>query len=117
VHKFLVSKEKSLGEKSLQYGYSLRYGKYAVVYVSSILLHTDFRKNLYKRSLDEIEQYIENNIPIILDRWKKFEEYIQRLDSNKSYFDPSHHLTDFDSYYKGPNLKADIENHFKRASH
>jgi len=116
-HRFLVSKEKSLGKKSLQYGYSLRYGKYAVVYASSILLHTDFRKNLYKRSLDEIEQYIANNIPIILDKWGKFEEYIQKLDSNKSYFDPSYHLTDFDSYYKGPNLKADIENYFKQARH
>ncbi len=117
VHRFLVSREKGVGRKSLRHGYSLRYGKYAVVYASSILLHTNFRKNLHKRSLDEIEQYIANNIPITLDKWKKFEDYIQELPSNKSYFDPSHHLTDFDSYYKGPNLGADIKNYFKAAGH
>jgi len=112
-HKFLVSEEKSIGKKSLKYGYSLRYGKYSVVFASSILIDVDFRTNLHQRSLDEIEQYISKNIPLILNKWKKFEEYIQKLDSNKSYFDPSHDLTDFDSYYKGSTVKKDLENYFK----
>ena len=100
----------------MQYGYSLRYGKYSVVYASSLLMKSGFRNNLHQRSLNEIEQYIEKNIPQILEKWQKFEKYIQKLDSNRGYFDPSHYLTDFDSYYKGPTVKADIENYFKHAS-
>lgn len=115
-HKFLVSEEKSIGKKSLRCGYSLRYGKYSVVFASSISIDADFRTNLHQRSLDEIEQYIANNIPLILNKWKKFEELIQRLDGNKTYFDPSLDLTDFDSYYKGSTAKTDIENYFKKTS-
>ena len=115
VHRFLMSQENTAGKKSLQYGYSLRYGKYAVVFSSSLSMDNGFRKKLYQRSLNEIEQYIENNIPQILEKWKKFEEYIQKLDSNSGYFDPSYQLTDFDSYYKGKTLKVDIEHYFKQA--
>lgn len=50
--------------------------------------------------------------PQILGKWKDFEEYIQRQDKNANYFNPVHQLTDFDSYYKGPALKIDIENYF-----
>jgi len=113
VHKFLIAKEKTIGKKSLQHGYSLRYGKYAAVYASFLLMDSGFRDNLYHKSLNEIEQYVDTSIPQTLEKWKSFEEYIQKLDSNKNYFNPSYQLTDFDSYYKGPTLKGDVEKYFK----
>ena len=67
---------------------------------------------LRARSLDENNQYIEQKIPLLLDNWKKFEVDIQKLATNKRYFDPDNNLTDFDSYYKGPTLKTDIERFF-----
>ena len=112
VHNYLLEQEKAIGKKSLQYGYSLRYGKYAVVYASSLLIDDEFRRLLPSRSLNEVRQYISGKIPQILGKWKDFEEYIQRQDKNVNYFNPVYQLTDFDSYYKGPTLKIDIENYF-----
>lgn len=112
VHDFLVKLERKEGRKSLRYGYALRYGKYAVVYVSSLVILDEFRKNLSSRSLDEIEEYIYKNIPKILNKWKEFEEWIQSLKENRSYFNPTENLTDFDTYYKGSTLKTDLEKYF-----
>lgn len=112
VHRFLVSKDKQIGKKSLEYGYSLRYGKYALVYAAALSMDNKFKLGLRARSLDEINQYIEQKIPLLLDNWKKFEVDIQKLATNKSYFDPDNNLTDFDSYYKGPTLKTDLERFF-----
>jgi hypothetical protein len=114
VHKFLILQEKAVGKKSLRFGYSLRYGKYAVVYASALSMNKNFRKALHSRSLDEINQYIEYNIPLILKKWKNFEDAIQKFRSNKAYFDSARHLKDFDTYYKGPTLKGDIEKFFRR---
>ena len=112
-HNYLVERERKIGTKSLQHGYSLRYGKYAAVYASSLLMNNEFRETLPSRSLDEIVQYISGKTILLLEKWRDFEEYIQKQDKNINYFNPSHRLTDFDSYYKGPNLKIDIENYFK----
>lgn len=112
VHNYLLGQEKRIGKKSLQYGYSLRYGKYAVVYASSLLMDNEFRRLLPSRSLDEVGQYISGKTPQILEKWKVFEEYIQGQDKNVNYFNPSYQLTDFDSYYKGPTLRTNIENYF-----
>jgi hypothetical protein len=112
VHNFLVSKENEVGNKSLEFGYALRYGKYAVVYASALTMHNSFRKDFSSRSLDEISQYINNNIPGILERWKLFENKIQTLPSNNTYFNPTQQLADFDTYYKGTTLKADLESFF-----
>jgi hypothetical protein len=117
VHSYLVSLDKEMGKKSLQYGYALRYGKYAVVYASSFLaMNKDFRENLHSRSLDEIDQFVNHNVPEILSKWRDFEDNVQKIASNKAYFDPAHNLTDFDTYYKGPTLKGDIESFFRRSN-
>lgn len=112
VHEFLAKLERKEGRKSLKYGYALRYGKYAVVYASSICMHNDFKQKLHSLSLSNIEEYINKNIPIILNKWKSFEDSIQKLESNKTYFNAAEQLADFDSYYKGTTLQVDIQNYF-----
>ena len=116
VHQYLLAQEKVIGKKSLKYGYSLRYGKYAVVYASSRLIDKDFNNKLPSRSLDEIIQYISVKISKILEAWKNFDEFIQKQDGNLKYFNPGYQLTDFDSYYKGSTLSQDIENYFLKVT-
>jgi hypothetical protein len=113
VHSFLVSKEKEVRKESLgKYGYSFRYGKYAVVYASALSMHKEFRDKIDLRTADEIVQYIDNNLPIILDKWKIFEENVQKKETNKAYFNTVNQLADFDTYYKGPTLEENLKEFF-----
>jgi hypothetical protein len=112
LHCYLVSLEKQLGKKSLKYGYATRYGKYAVVYASALSMVQKFRNDLSSRSLEQINQYIDNEMPQVLARWKEFELSVQKLPENKKYFDPEQNLNDFDTYYKGTTLKDNLEHFF-----
>jgi len=112
-HSYLVSLDRRLGRRSLQYGYSLRYGKYAVVFASFVAMSSNVRHNFHLKSLDEIENYMNQSTPQILSKWKSFEDFIAKDQINKAYFDPGQNLSDFASYYKGPTLANDIQNHFQ----
>ena len=112
IHNYLSQLGRKIGSKSLIYGYSLRYGKYAVVYATTLLLQDTFKNNLPNISLESIDDYLDKTIISILKKWKNFEKNIQRKKSNRSYFNPKENLNDFDTYYKGTTLKKDIEDFF-----
>lgn len=111
-HQFLVKLEKGEGKKSSKYGYALRYGKYAVVCASSIAMNGDFRANISSRSLQEIEQYITNKIPDILDQWRGFESKVQTFTENSNFFDATEQIADFANYYKGNTIASDLKSFF-----
>jgi hypothetical protein len=111
-HDLLVTIEKKQAKKSLKYGYALRYGKYACVYASALTMDKAFYENLPSRSLQEVEQYVDQSVEKLLATWKDFEDLIQRKETNRVYFNPREQLTDFDTYYKGATLKSDIEQFF-----
>lgn len=113
-HSDLISLDKKLGKRSLQHGYSLRYGKYAVVHASFVAMGSSVRDNFHLKSLDEIEKYMNLSTPQILSKWKSFEDFVTKAQTNKVYFDPDQNLSDFASYYKGPNLASDIQNFFQQ---
>jgi hypothetical protein len=114
VHNYLSVLNRKIGSKSLNYGYSLRYGKYAVVYASVLAINKHFLENLINLTFENIEGYIEKNLKRILNNWKKFEEYANKKKGNLSYFNPKENLTDYDTYYKGTTLKKDLEIYFKQ---
>lgn len=117
VHNILSAIGKKEGIKSLKYGYALRYGKYAVIYSSSLIMdNCSFRTNLQMRSLKEIDQYIDQSIIKLLNTWKDFEVTIQKKEPNRTYFNPIENLTDFDTYYKGTSLKSDLVSYFSNGS-
>ena len=113
-HSLLVGLNKKEGQKSLKFGYALRYGKYAVVYSSSLIMTNDFRENLPSIPMKEVDRYMQQDIDKLLKRWKDFERAVQRKKLNRTYFDPSKNLADFDTYYKGATLKNDLTKFFSK---
>jgi hypothetical protein len=113
VHKILVDLDRKEGRRSLKYGYSLRYGKYAIVYVTALTIPKGFRDSLGDRTLSEIEKFAKENTAKLLGKWKSFEEKVQKSKANEAYFDLPKDLTDFDGYYKGSTLKNDLEKYIK----
>jgi hypothetical protein len=113
-HNYLIHLEKKLGKRSLQYGYSLRYGKYAAVYASFVAMNHSIRDNLCKKTLEELEQHMTQTSSDVLNKWKEYEEQITKSDTNKAYFDKTQNLSDFASYYKGPTLASDIQNYLRK---
>lgn len=113
VHNYLTILSRKIGSKSLNYGYSLRYGRYAVVYAANLLINNDFHSKLKNLNFEQVEQYIETNLIEILNKWKKFEKYFSEKNENITYFNVNENLTDYDTYYKGTTLKNDLELYFK----
>jgi hypothetical protein len=109
-HKFLVVTDKSKPDDD--YGFALRYGKYAVVYAALLTVDKRFMKKLPAIPLSEIENYIGAKIPELLGRWNDFENKIQKFPKNKRYFDVDQEIIDFDNYYKGTTLQKDLETVF-----
>jgi len=114
-HAYLVSLDKKLGKKSLQHGYSLRYGKYAVVHACFVFMDKGIRDNLHLKSLEEINEHANQSTPQVLNKWRSFEDFVTKGETNKAYFDPTENLSDFASYYKGPTLAGDIQSFFQAA--
>jgi len=110
VHKFLVELEKRKPKND--FGYALRYGKYAIVSASYVSMNPTFKQKLPSLPLSDIETYINSKITELLGRWKVFESYVQSNSNNKRYFDLAQDLSDFDNYYKGGPVQADIEAFF-----
>lgn len=107
--KFAEDKEDSYG--TTNYGQAFRYGKYAV---TSIVVRTHF-KNI--ASLEHVEEYSDQ----VLDKWIDFERYATEKPENSFYFrtyqdEQTNEITrnyNFDGYYKGRTLNADLANFFK----
>jgi hypothetical protein len=74
----------------------------------------DFREQLPLLSLKNMDQYMKQDIDQLLHRWKDFEKVIQKKKQNRTYFDPSKNLTDFNTYYKGTTLKNDLTKFFSK---
>ncbi len=97
----------------VNYGYALRYGKFSVVSVCRLKYKGD-------ESLQEIDTIINDS----LTKWLAFESYIMGVPSNNTYFRSYYDQEDsvqkqvlnFDGYYKGRNLNADILKFFKEQS-
>jgi hypothetical protein len=61
-----------------------------------------------------MDQYMQKDIDQILRKWKNFEKVIQKKKQNRTYFDPSKNLTDFNTYYKGATLRNDLSKFFSK---
>ena len=98
-----------------QYGYGLRYGKVAMVGVIANSYAHDIA------AIKEFDKSVKDASQNILGKWTQFEEYIKVQPENKPYFrrytDPETEQeileVNFDNYYKGKTLAADLSNFFK----
>jgi hypothetical protein len=93
-----------------QYGYGLRYGKFAII--SACVRYFD---DSIKSS--EYPIICENLITLILGGWKNFEKYVSELPINRSYFIETRNpdngeiikYQNFDGYYKGTTVNNNIQ--------
>lgn len=98
----------------INYGYSLRYGKYSVVSIVSQYFEENFDIEEYETKSNQIVEQILNN-------WVTFEEYIITEKHNSSYFrdiiNPEtkevRRMLDYDGYYKGKTINKNISNYFR----
>lgn len=112
-YQHLVQLEKQPHEtKKYNYGFGLRYGKYALI--SAII----YKKYIDKSSLDKYEIDTED----VLKEWANFEQKVSSLSTNSDYFytvsvqddrEPELYYN-FDGYYKGRTLNSDIKNYFNK---
>lgn len=63
--------KKNFEEKFEQYGHALKYGKNALIYMYSLV----FDKEI-------VDQHISNNISLLLNNWKDFEDYFYKDNGN-----------------------------------
>lgn len=91
--------------KDYRYGFSLRYGKMAIVAAVGVL-------GVDESKLDKnnIIQHAKEKLHKILSNWDSFENSIKSKSENSDYFAPD---PDFDNYYKGKTLNQDIAEFFK----
>ena len=97
------------------YGNALRWGQPAVVYVCC-------RQLKPRVTAQNIERLVNSTINKVIQYWPKFETFVQKQRHNSRYFikrydsDGKETLeTNFDGYYKGETLKADLDKFFKLA--
>jgi hypothetical protein len=108
----LFESEKSK-DSTVDYGYSLRYGKYAVLYAVSLHMKDGVRKNLFQKTVQEIEDNIRTEAKAVLKKWKKFEESVPKYEHNKIYLDIESGSLNYVNYYKGQTLNSDLEAFFR----
>lgn len=95
---------------TVNYGNAVRYGKFAVVSVAYRLLEDE----ITAKTVDETSKTITDKV---LAQWLQFEDAVQKKPTNRDYFRPVTDVetgtvsvqVDFDNYYKGRNVKRDIE--------
>ncbi len=104
---YLIHKNLSRLKKE-DWGYGIRYGKFAIVY--AILLNCD----LEEISNERFEKEAKEKIKEVEKRWKKFEEFTRKKSSNKKYLGDDGNF-DFDGYYKGKTLTKDIDKFFSKS--
>ena len=97
----------------LNYGNALRWGQYALTYVSCSLVQEEIKP---ENITSLVEMYTEN----VLKHWLNFEEFAKSQKYNRRYFiriqDPDTQTevieTNFDGYYKGATVKRDLDQFF-----
>jgi len=91
------------------FGFSLRYGKYAVVSVVGRYYNDDIKASEYEGKID-------NLVKTILLQWSEFEEFARSKEANVTYFQKVIDQrtgaeiveVNFDGYYKGSTVDADL---------
>lgn len=97
----------------INYGYALRYGKFAVVSVAT-------KQFDEKIKLHEYSEDAENNVRLILDNWLQFESYIEDQNHNRRYFKKTFDEDtgetrleiNYSGYYKGRTINQDLKEFF-----
>ena len=98
----LEQKHKKDDYNSAQWGYAIRYGKFAVIAAFAVAFpYSD---------ADVSKASIEINMQKILLQWNKFESHIKEKSENSKYFNTQN---DFDNYYKSKSVDNDIVEYFK----
>jgi len=106
--KFSRDKHNKFGLKD--YGYALRYGRFAVV--SACMLSRQGKEPIEKA---------EETVNGVLAKWLEFESYISEITSNNIYFSSyvdgsgvKKQEVNIDGYYKGRTLNSDLRTFFKK---
>ena len=105
--KYLYEKEDEFKHKTdsiAEYGYSLMYGKWAVI-ASIALLNDDVDK-----PIDELISLARKLIDDRLSTWKEFDAFIVRKNLGSKYFNDT--TNNYELYYKVSILNSDIKEYF-----
>jgi len=116
-HQHLINIEKSMSDDkedsygTTNYGQAFRYGKYAV---TSIVVATHFDES-------ESVKNLEDHVAKIINRWSEFEKFATESIENSFYFrtyrsEETGEITrdyNYDGYYKGRTLNADLSAFFE----
>ena len=94
------------GLKKDNWGYGIKYGKFAIIY--AISLNCD--PKIFSES--DYEEKAKEKINKIQKKWKKFEDSIKNKPANADYSGEEGDF-DFDGYYKGKTLTVDLKEFFK----
>ena len=89
-----------------QYGYSLLYGKWAVIASIGIL------KPIVNKDKNKIFKQVESEVHERLDVWKTFDEFIKEKNKDTKYFKPE--KANYELYYKINKLDNDVKEFFLR---
>ncbi|MCP4370552.1 MAG: AIPR family protein [Deltaproteobacteria bacterium] len=89
-----------------RYGYSLLYGKWAVIASIGIL------KPFVNKDVKEIFKQAENEVYEKLDIWKSFDDFIKQKNKDTKYFQPE--KSNYELYYKINKLDDDVKEFFLR---
>jgi hypothetical protein len=92
-----------------QYGYSLIYGRYAVITAISQSMNKAKKSHLKNQTISDLEKDRALEVKRVLNKWKNFEEFVitSRKNSNSEYIRDG--VLDYDNYYKGKTLYDDIK--------
>ena len=96
------------------YGNALRYGKFAVLYVT----RSQLKQGIVPSNVNDLAKSAVNHA---LDRWLEFEDYAKKRAGNHAYFyevldevtGEKSLETNFDSYYKVINVRRDLDKFFQ----
>jgi hypothetical protein len=98
----------------VNYGYALRYGKYAVTSVVTKFFESNLHPDKYQDRSEEV-------VKEVLNVWLEFESTVIEKQYNNEYFtkivtpdtDDIRTVLDYDGYYKGGTIDRDLIDHFK----
>lgn len=97
----LEQKHKKDDYNSAQWGYAIRYGKFAVIAAFAVVFpYSD---------ADVSKASIEVNMQKMLSQWTHFESHIKEKSENTRYFNTQN---EFDNYYKSKSVDSDIKEYF-----
>jgi len=112
VHKDLVRLEKLSKQSGANYGNTLRYGKYAMLFAISQSMNTTLKNRLSEIREDELVNQAKQQAERVLSKCLKFERTVQKIrkyPNNIAYYDKVNKSFDFDNYYKGKTITADLK--------